>query len=248
MIPSEWIHALLFHFRFLDIFTAFCTATLIFACRCRKNAHFRLRAIGLLVLVRLLCLLFAYTYGGNIFMEVFYSAILILLILVGLRVCYDEPGWNLLFYFSCGFMTWYITDRLFLLAVSILRLNGHLRPFLEEGTITHIFLYIGTFIIVYLFIYLIAGRRMQSIGESEIPAQNTLLSFLLVSILTPILAHTSFIIDHMRVCHGATAPSSMVMFSSWISVDSSTTLSIPVPSHLLQAPWLLKASSSAPGA
>ena len=58
----------------------------------------------------------------------------------------------------------------------------------------------------------------------------------------------SFISDHISVCHGATAPSSMVRDSSGTSVASSTVRTMPVPSQRLHAPWLLKASSSAPGA
>ena len=40
----------------------------------------------------------------------------------------------------------------------------------------------------------------------------------------------------------------MVRLSSGTSVASSTVRTTPVPSQRLQAPWLLKASSSAPGA
>ena len=59
--------------------------------------------------------------------------------------------------------------------------------------------------------------------------------------------HTSVISDHMRLFQGATAPSSMLSVSSGISVLSSTVRTVPVPPQHLQAPWLLKASSSAPG-
>lgn len=186
MLSSGFIHDLLLHFRFFDIFIAFYSATMLFAYRCRKNTHFWPRVIGLFVFVRILCLIFAYTYGGSIVMEVFYSAILITIILVGLRICYDDPIWNLVFCFSCGFMTWYITDRLFLVAVSLFRLDESIRPYLVEGTVSHIFLYIGSFILVYLLIFLFVARRMSLVSDSEIPAQNTILSMLLVSILTPI--------------------------------------------------------------
>ena len=186
MIPSELIQGILFHFKFFDIFIAFFSATMLFSCHRRKKDHFWRRLICLFVPVRVLCLVFAYTYGGSILIEAIYSGILITLILLGLRVCYDERTWNLVFYFSCGFMTWYITDRLFLVTASVCRLNAALRPYFVEGTISHILLYIGSFAVVYLFIYLIVGRRMSLVGESEIPAQNTLLSMLLVSMLTPI--------------------------------------------------------------
>ena len=65
---------------------------------------------------------------------------------------------------------------------------------------------------------------------------------------TPISRAMSFISDHIRVCHGATAPSSMERLSSGTRVLSSTVRMTPVPSQRLHAPWLLKASSSAPGA
>ena len=68
------------------------------------------------------------------------------------------------------------------------------------------------------------------------------------SVRTPISRAMSFISDHISVCQGATAPSSMVSDSSGTRVDSSTVRTMPVPSQRLQAPWLLKASSSAPGA
>ena len=60
--------------------------------------------------------------------------------------------------------------------------------------------------------------------------------------------HTSVISDHMRLFQGATAPSSMVRDSSGTRVDRSTARTTPVPPQVRQAPWLLKASSSAPGA
>ena len=69
-----------------------------------------------------------------------------------------------------------------------------------------------------------------------------------MSVLTPISLQTSVISDHIKEFQGATAPSSIVRFSSGISVDSSTVLIIPVPPQVLQAPCELKANSSAPGA
>ena len=68
-----------------------------------------------------------------------------------------------------------------------------------------------------------------------------------MSVRTPMARHTSVISDHMRLFQGATAPSSIVRLSSGIRVLLSTVLTVPVPPQHLQAPWELKASSSAPG-
>lgn len=68
------------------------------------------------------------------------------------------------------------------------------------------------------------------------------------SVRTPIARATSFMIDHISVCHGSTAPSSIVRLSSGTRVDSSTVRTMPVPSQVGQAPRLLNARSSAPGA
>ena len=68
------------------------------------------------------------------------------------------------------------------------------------------------------------------------------------SVRTPMARHTSVISDHMRLFQGATAPSSMVRDSSGTRVERSTARTTPVPPQVRQAPWLLKASSSAPGA
>ncbi|MBR7006228.1 MAG: hypothetical protein IKH98_04910 [Candidatus Methanomethylophilaceae archaeon] len=57
----------------------------------------------------------------------------------------------------------------------------------------------------------------------------------------------SFIRDHISVCHGATAPSSIVFDSSGTRESSSTSYAIPVPSQFLHAPVLLNARSSALG-
>lgn len=57
----------------------------------------------------------------------------------------------------------------------------------------------------------------------------------------------SFMSDHMSVPQTTTAPSSIVLESSGTSVASFTVWTIPVPPQVLQAPVLLKASSSAPG-
>ncbi len=65
---------------------------------------------------------------------------------------------------------------------------------------------------------------------------------------TPILPAMSFISDHMSVCQGSTAPSSMESESSPISVASSTVRTMPVPSQRGHAPVLLNDISSAEGA
>ena len=199
MASPELIRKLLFHFKFMDIFTAFSSATLLFAYRCEKRPHFWLRAAGMLVFVRGLCLIFAYTYGGSIAMEAFYSGILIILLMVGLALCYHEKSWNLVFYFTCGFMTWYITDRLFLVAASLCRLNSTLSPYFVEDTIPHILLYIVSFVVVYLFIFFVVSRRMRRLSGSEIPMQNALLSLLLVCILTPIFYFESDVIANYNL-------------------------------------------------
>ena len=65
---------------------------------------------------------------------------------------------------------------------------------------------------------------------------------------TPISRQISVISDHIRLFHGATAPSSMVRESSGTSVAGSTVRTVPMPPHCGQAPCELKASSSADGA
>lgn len=199
MIPPELISMLLLHFKFLDIFVAFSSATLLFAYHCEKRPGFWPRAVGIFVFVRVLCLIFAYTYGGSIALEAFYSGILIVLLLVGLSICYNEKPWNLVFYFCCGFMTWYITDRLFLVIASLCRLNSTLSPYFVEGTVPHILLYIGSFIVVYLLIFFVVSRRMKRLSGSEIPMQNALLSLLLVCILTPIFYFESQVIANYNL-------------------------------------------------
>ena len=68
------------------------------------------------------------------------------------------------------------------------------------------------------------------------------------SVRTPISRQTSVISDHMRLFHGATAPSSIVSESSGTRDAMSTVRTLPVPPHLGHAPCELKASSSALGA
>ena len=151
------------------------------------------------VLIRVLCLIFAYTYGGLIAVEALYSGILISLMIAGLMFCYREKLWNMVFYFGSGFMTWYITDRLFLITASLCRLDSRLSPYFVEGTIPHILLYIGNFAAVYLFIFFTAGKRMHRLSGSEIPMHNALLLILLVSILTPIFYFESQVIANYNL-------------------------------------------------
>ena len=199
MIPPELVHAFLYHAKFLDIFIAFLSATLLFAYRCEKRPRFWLRAAGFFVFIRVLCLLFAYTYGGSIAVEAFFSGILISLMIAGLMLCYREKLWNMIFYFGSGFITWYITDRLFLITASLCRLNSTLSPYFVEGTIPHILLYISSFVAVYLFIFFTAGKRMHRLSGSEIPMHNALLLILLVCILTPIFYFESQVIANYNL-------------------------------------------------
>ena len=67
------------------------------------------------------------------------------------------------------------------------------------------------------------------------------------SVRTPIARQTSVISDHISVFHGTTAPSSIESDSSGTRVARSTVRTMPVPPQVEQAPWLLKASASAPG-
>lgn len=185
-MPLSFIRGFLFHVKFWDIFMAFLLATVPFIFRCGRRPHFVRRAVVCLVPVRLLCLLFAYTYGGSIAVEAVYSGILLVIMICGLLYCFEERLSNVLFYFSAGFATWYISDRLFLVVASICRLNSSLVPYFVERTPSHILLYISCFCVVYLFIYFTVGKKMHALGDSEIPMQNALLFLLLDSMLTPI--------------------------------------------------------------
>lgn len=194
MISPKLVQGFLAHIKFMDIFTAFTLATLPFACRCKRRSRFWLRAGGFLVFMRVLCLVFAYTYDGSLAMEVPYSIVVITLMIAGLLFCFEEKFWNMIFYFGSGFMTWYVTDRLFLVIASLCRLNSSLRPYFIEDTVPHILLYVGCFAAVYLFIFVTVGRKMRQLEGSEIPMQNALLLFLLVCILTPIFYFESQVI------------------------------------------------------
>lgn len=186
MVSLVSIRRFLFYVKFWDIFLAFLLATLPFVFRCSRRPHFVRRVLVCLVPIRLLCLAFACTYGGSLALEALYSAILILLMIGGLLFCFAEKVSNVLFYFSAGFATWYISDRLFLVIASLCKLNSSLEPYFTERTPSHVLLYIGCFLVVYLFIYYTVGRKMRELGDSEIPLQNALLFLLLDCILTPI--------------------------------------------------------------
>lgn len=199
MVSLAFIRRFLFNVKFWDIFVAFLLATLPFIFRCSRRPHFVRWAIAWLVPIRLLCLFFAHTYGGNIAVEAFYSAILLLLMIGGLLCCFEEKLSNVLFYFSSGFATWYISDRLFLVIASICRLNSSLVPYFTERTPSHILLYITCFLVVYLFIYFTVGKKMHALGDSEIPMQNALLFLLLDCMLTPIFYFESGAISQYNI-------------------------------------------------
>lgn len=169
MVSLAFIRRFLFNVKFWDIFVAFLLATLPFIFRCSRRPHFVRWAIAWLVPIRLLCLFFAHTYDGNIAVEAFYSAILLLLMIGGLLCCFEEKLSNVLFYFSSGFATWYISDRLFLVIASICRLNSSLVPYFTERTPSHILLYITCFLAVYLFIYFTVGKKDARSGGQRDP-------------------------------------------------------------------------------
>ena len=183
MISPESVQAFLAHFKFLDIFTSFLLATMPFIYCCKRRPRFFLRVAGSLLSMRVVCLVLAYTYDGTLAMEVPYSMIVITLLILCLMFCYNEKLWNVVFYFGSGFMTWYVTDRLFLVIASLCRLSNTLRPYFVEDTVPHMLLYVGCFAVVYLFIFFTVGRKMRRLGGSEIPMQNALLLFALVCIL-----------------------------------------------------------------
>lgn len=194
MASLETVSAFLSHVKFLDIFTAFAVATLPYVSRCKRRPHFWPRVAGLFILVRVLCLIFAYNYDGSLAAEVIYSAVVITLLIAGMLFCYDEKLWNILFYFGSGFITWYITDRFVLVIASLCRLNSALRPYFIEGTIPHILLYVGCFAAVYLLIFFTLARKVRKLSGSEVPMQNAMLLVLLVCILTPIFYFESAVI------------------------------------------------------
>lgn len=186
MSLTQFLPLFLHYAKFFDIYIAFTVATLLFAFRCKRRPHFWLRWAAVLLGIRLLCLLFAATYGGSLLVESIYSAILLALIVPGLLFCYEEKLSNLLFYFGSGFSTWYIADRVFLIAASLGRLNQNLTPYLTERTLPHMVLYIGCLALTYLIIFFTVRRTMHRLGDSEIPIHNAVLMLVINSALTPI--------------------------------------------------------------
>lgn len=199
MLSPTFIEALTLHFKFFAIFVAFLAGTLLFARHCKPRPHFWRRAIIGIVFMHLLCLVFSYTYGGSIVLESLFAGIMLTLMIVGLMLCYQETIWNMLFYFGSGFMTWYIADRLFLVAASLARLNPVLAPYFVENTLPHILLYISCFLVVYCFILMTVERRMHRFSGGQIPMQNSLMLFALVCILTPIFYFESQEIVHYNL-------------------------------------------------
>ena len=191
MSVRELVSAFLSQTKFLNIILAFTGATLLFAHRCKKRPRFGLRAFLASLPVLALSLTFASLYGGSIILEALFCGILIICMILGLVFCYQDSIWNLLFCFGSGFMTWYIADRLFLIITSICRRNSTLASYLVENTIPHALLYLSSFVLVYLFIFLTAGARMYRLSDSKIPMQNAMLLVTLVCIHTPIFYFVS---------------------------------------------------------
>lgn len=199
MITLEWIRRLVFHVKFWDIFLAFTLAMLLYIVHCDRRPHYWRRALAWLIPIRLLCLAFAYTYGGNIFLEVLGSGILIVMMITMYLTCYEELLSNVLFYFGAGFASWYIADRVILVTASLCRLNSSLVPYFEEKTPSHIVLYIGGMAAVYLLLYSTVGKRMRRLGDHEIPMQNAILMVVLDCMLTPIFYFESGAIAQYNV-------------------------------------------------
>lgn len=199
MFSSQQIEFFLSQVKFYDIFFAFFSATMLFAYRCRKSPNFRLRAAVMMVAVIVICRIFVVTFQGDLFTEVIYSAVLIALLIAVLNFCYDNSFWTILFYFGSGFMTWYIADRTIIVISSLCRANNTLAQFFVEGTLPHIILYCGTFVLVYLLIYATVGRHMRKLDGSEIPASNAIMLILVVCILTPIFYFESALVAHYNL-------------------------------------------------
>lgn len=186
MVPTQEISIFLAEIKFLDIFLAFFSATMLFAYRCQRHSHFWLRGGLMLTSIFIVCRIFATTYQGDLGAEIIYCAVLISMLIVGLNFCYKNSFWTILFYFGSGFMTWYIADRSIIVIASLASQNDILAQYFVEGTLSHIFLYCATFVVVYLLIYSTIGRRMRKLDGSEIPATNAIMLILVVCILTPI--------------------------------------------------------------
>ena len=140
MVPTQELEIFLSELKFLDIFLAFFSATMLFAYRCQRHSRFWLRAGLMLAAIVVVCRIFAATYQGDLLAEVIYSAVLIAMLIVGLNFCYKNSFWTILFYFGSGFMTWYIADRSIIVIASLARLNDALAQYFVEGTLSHIIL------------------------------------------------------------------------------------------------------------
>lgn len=199
MEPSLEIGIFLSETKFLDIFLAFFSATMLFAYRCQRHSRFWLRGGLMLTAIFIVCRIFATTYQGDLGAEVIYSAVLIIMLIAGLNFCYKNSFWTILFYFGSGFMTWYIADRSIIVIASLARLNDTLAQYFIEGTLSHIILYCSTFVLVYLLIYSTIGRRMRKLDGSEIPASNAIMLILVVCILTPIFYFESALVANYNL-------------------------------------------------
>lgn len=199
MDATQKISSFLHFVKFIDIFLAFASATMLFAYRCPRHPRFGLRAGLSLAAILVICRIFASTYHGDLRAEIVYSAVLIATFITCLKLCYKNSFWTILFYFGSGFMTWYIADRCIIVIASLCSLSPQLAGYFVEGTLSHIFLYCGAFIVVYLLIYSTIGRRMRRLDGSEIPASNAILLILVVCILTPIFYFESSMIANYNL-------------------------------------------------
>jgi hypothetical protein len=199
MIPTQEIVAFVFSVKYISIFLAFFSATMLFAYRCEKHPRFRFRLGLMLVFLFIVWRIFTVTDGGDLWTEVIYSATLIVIMIAGLNFCYTNSFWTILFYFGSGFMTWYIADRTIIVVASLCSQIPALAGYFVENTISHIFLYWATFVVVYLLIYSTIGRQMRQLGGSEIPATNAIMLFLVVCILTPIFYFESDWVAHYNL-------------------------------------------------
>lgn len=193
------IKPFLYHVKFIDIVTAFGSATMLFAYRCQRHSRFALRSFLVALSILVVCRIFATTYRGDIWTEVIYSAILIIMLIAGLNFCYKNSFWTILFYFGSGFMTWYIADRSIIVIASLCKLNRTLAQYFVEGTLSHVIIYCSSFILVYMLIYSTVGRQMRKLDGSEIPATNAILLILVVSILTPIFYFESSLVANYNL-------------------------------------------------
>lgn len=199
MTANPELSAFLYEFKFLDIFLAFLIATSLFAYRCERQSHFSLRVGICLITVLVICRVFLHTYHGDLITEVIYSAVLIAMLIIGLNFCYKNSFWTILFYFGSGYMTWYIADRCIIVASSLFTQVPAMADYFVEGTLSHVILYIATFVLVYLLIYATIGRRMRKLDGSEVPAYNAIMLILVVCTLTPIFYFESSLLANYNL-------------------------------------------------